>query len=154
MTRAHRTPPLAFRDIDDVATALRKGGGRLSATRRRVLEALFAADAPISAEAIAGSELEPSSVYRALEYLEEIGAVRHVHVGHGAGLYGLTVPHEHEYLVCERCHELTAVESARLDPVRDQIRALFGYEARFGHFPIVGLCARCGPRTSRGSIDV
>jgi Fur family ferric uptake transcriptional regulator len=154
VTRAHRTPPLQFRDIADVADALRKGGGRLSATRRRVLEALFAADAPIPAETIAGSRLEPSSVYRALEYLEEIGVVRHVHIGHGPGLYALTLPHEHEYLVCERCQRLTAVESARLDPVRDEIRERFGYEARFGHFPIVGLCPDCARGTSGGSADV
>jgi Fur family transcriptional regulator, ferric uptake regulator len=158
VTRAHRTPPLEFRDIADVAAALRKGGGRLSATRRRVLEALFAAEGPITAEAIAaagsGARLEPSSVYRALEYLEEIGVVRHVHIGHGPGLYALTVPHEHEYLVCERCHRLTAVESTRLDPIRDEIRAQFGYEARFGHFPIVGLCPDCARGTSPRSADV
>ena len=154
MTRPHRTPPLEFRDIADVAAALRKGGGRLSATRRRVLETLFAADGPITAETIAGASLEPSSVYRALEYLEQIGVVRHVHIGHGPGLYALTLPQEHEYLVCERCHRLRAVESERLDPVRDQIRERFGYEARFDHFPIVGLCPQCAAGTSRSSADV
>ena len=45
----HR-PPLEFRDIDDVARALREAGGRFSAARRRVLEALFAADAPLAAD--------------------------------------------------------------------------------------------------------
>ena len=53
MTRAPHRPPLAYRDIDDVARALREAGGRFSAARRRVLEALFAADAPLPADAVA-----------------------------------------------------------------------------------------------------
>jgi hypothetical protein len=47
MTRAPHRPPLAYRDLDDVARALREAGGRFSAARPRVLEALFAADAPL-----------------------------------------------------------------------------------------------------------
>ena len=30
-----------------------------------------------------------------------------------------------------------------LDPVREQIRERFGYDARFTHFPIIGLCSAC-----------
>ena len=89
MTRAPHRPPLAYRDIDDVARALREAGGRFSAARRGVLEALFAADAPLPADAVAPG-LDRASVYRALEYLEELGVVRHVHLGHGPGLYALT----------------------------------------------------------------
>ncbi len=84
MTRASDTPRLAFRDIDDVAAALRAAGGRFSAVRQRVLQAMFDADGPLPADAVA-PELDQASVYRALEYLEELGAVRHVHAGHGPG---------------------------------------------------------------------
>jgi Fur family transcriptional regulator, ferric uptake regulator len=146
MTRAPDRPPLEFRDIDDVAAALRAAGGRFSASRRRVLEALFAAAAPLPADAVA-PDLDPASVYRALEYLEALGVVRHVHAGHGPGLYALTGDGEREYLACERCHRVTAVERERLDPVRDAIEAEFGYRARFTHFPIVGLCPDCASRT-------
>ena len=142
MTRASDRPPLEFSDIDDVAAALRAAGGRFSASRRRVLEALFAADAPLPADAIA-PDLDRGSVYRGLEYLEELGVVRHVHAGHGPGLYALTGGGEREYLACERCHRITAVPSEQLDPVRDEIEARFGYRARFTHFPIVGVCPDC-----------
>jgi Fur family transcriptional regulator, ferric uptake regulator len=142
MTRAPIRPPLEFRDIDDVARALREAGGRFSAARRRVLEALFAADAPLPAEAVAPG-LDRASVYRALEYLEGLGVVRHVHLGHSPGLYALTGGGEREYLACERCHRVTAVAREDLDPVRDEIEARFGYRARFTHFPIVGLCPDC-----------
>jgi hypothetical protein len=35
-----------------------------------------------------------------------------------------------------------------MDPVRAQIRKRFGYEARFSHFPILGLCADCASEES------
>jgi Fur family transcriptional regulator, ferric uptake regulator len=149
MTHAPHTPPLPVSDVAAAAAALRERGGRLSQPRRQVLEALFVADGPVSAERLAQgldgrtTPFELTSVYRSLEYLEELGLVRHVHLGHGPGLYALTGAHEREYLVCERCDRVTAVEAASLDPIRAQIRDAFGYEARFSHFPIVGLCASC-----------
>jgi Fur family ferric uptake transcriptional regulator len=148
MTQAARGPRLAFGGIEDVAAAVRARGGRFSTSLRLVLEALFAADGPVSAEYIAGGSdgrgpvLDPTSVYRNLERLEQLGVVRHVHLGHGAGRYALATS-ELEYLACERCDAVIGVDAARLDPLRDEIRAAFGFEAHFGHFPIVGLCARC-----------
>jgi Fur family ferric uptake transcriptional regulator len=146
MTHAPNRPPLAYRDIDDVARALREAGGRFSAARRRVLEALFEAESPLPADAVAPG-LDRASVYRALEYLEGLGVVRHVHLGHSPGLYALTGGEEREYLTCERCHRVTALEAEQLDEVRSLIEREFGYRARFSHFPIAGLCADCAAAT-------
>lgn len=149
MTRATHTEPLNFDDIDDVILALRRQGSRLSTPRRLVLEALFAARRPVSAEYIAGGSggeraaLELSSVYRSLERLEELGVVTHMHLGHGPGLYALTGRGRQEHLVCERCGTVTTAEPERLDGVRSLIRREFGYEASFAHFPVVGLCPAC-----------
>jgi Fur family ferric uptake transcriptional regulator len=148
MTVAPRSEPLRFRDLDEVAEAVRRDGGRLTMPRRLVLEALFAADGLVTAEQIAagaqtGAAIEIASVYRNLERLEELGVVRHVHLGHGPGLYGLVGDGEREYLVCEGCGRVTAADPARLDRARAAIRADLGYEARFTHFPIHGLCTGC-----------
>lgn len=154
MTLAPRREPLVFHDLDEVAEEIRERGGRLSSARRVVLAALFEAAGPVSAEYIAdglGGRMirsEVSSVYRNLERLEEIGVVRHVHVGHGPGLYTLEGDTEREYLVCERCNRVDTVEAKQLDRVRTQIRKRFGYEARFSHFPIVGLCSNCASETA------
>lgn len=109
-----------------------------------MLAALFAAATPASAEQIASTAgLDLASTYRNLETLERHGLVRHVHFGHGAGLYVLVGRGEREYLYCERCGEVQALEPARLDPVRDRIRDEFGYATRFTHFAIVGTCPQC-----------
>jgi Fur family ferric uptake transcriptional regulator len=149
VTVAPRRRPLAFNDLDGAARAIRNAGYRLSAARRVVLQALFAAEGPVSAEYVAdglGGRLTRSdltSVYRNLETLEELGVVNHVHMGHGPGLYALAGEGEREYLVCERCNRVRGVDPAELDPVRERIRETFGYEARFSHFPILALCPSC-----------
>jgi Fur family ferric uptake transcriptional regulator len=149
MTVAPRHPPLAVGDLDAAARAVRDAGGRLTAPRRAVLEVLLAADGPVSAEQIAdglGGRLpgiEPVSVYRNLDWLEEIGVVRHVHAGHGAGLYRLAGAGGHEYLVCERCATVTNLDSGQLAGVRAEIERLSGFHAHFDHFPIHGLCPAC-----------
>jgi Fur family ferric uptake transcriptional regulator len=149
MTDAPRRAQRTFGDVDEAIVQLREAGHRASAARRRVLEALFAADGPVSAELVADGlegrfpRMDLASVYRNLDVLEAAGLVRHLHLGHGPGLYEPAGSPEREHLACERCGRVTSTEPARLDRIRTLIRRDFGYEARFDHFPILGLCAEC-----------
>ena len=96
MTVSPDTRPLAPASVTSALGALRAGGLRISAARRLALEALFAADAPASADELAGglggrlpgSDL--ASLYRNLETLAAAGLVEHLHVPHGPGRYVLT----------------------------------------------------------------
>ncbi len=139
-------------DLEEAMEVVRRGGLRLTSSRRLVLEALLTAREPISAEEIADglggrmTQSDIASVYRNLETLGELGLVRHFHAGHGPGRYVLVGFGDREYLACESCGELQSVDPAALDGVRDQVRALSGFEARFSHFPIVGLCPRCAKK--------
>ena len=144
MTVSPDAPPRAFTDLADAIGALRTAGLRISTPRRLVLEALFAALGPVSAADLARElSLDESSVYRNLEVLEQLGVVRHVHLGHSAGLYTLVSEDVVEYLYCERCAKVTTVAPSRLDSVRGHIHDEFGYTARFTHFALVGLCPDC-----------
>ena len=132
--------------------ALRARGLRVSAARRLVIEALFAAPGPVSAEDIAGGldgrlhESDLASAYRNLETLEELGLVRHVHLGHGPGLYAVADRADCEYLVCSHCEAVSTVSPDRLEKVRAAILDATGFEASFTHFPIVGLCSDCAKK--------
>ena len=153
MSRASTGTAVPVTSFDDAAAVVRRSGQRLSAARWILLEVLSSADRPLSAEVIASglggrhpvSDL--ASTYRNLETLEELGLVRHVHLGHGPGLYALSGQGDREYLVCERCNEVRAVRPGALDGVRAEIRRRFGHEARFAHFPLGGLCATCAAAT-------
>jgi Fur family ferric uptake transcriptional regulator len=155
VTRAPERPALAFGSAEDILATLRAAGHRVSAPAARVLDALFSAERPLSADDIAGADpsLERTSVYRNLERLEALGVVSHVHVGHGPGLYALARGGDQEYLCCDRCGRVTTVDPSALDGVREALAADFGHHARYSHFPIHGLCARCAqpppPRPGR-----
>jgi Fur family ferric uptake transcriptional regulator len=151
MTSAPDVPALRFETLEQAVEELRRRGLRLSRPRRLLLEALFAADGPASAEYLArGLSIDVASAYRNLETMERHGLVRHVHLGHGPGLYVLVGRGEQEYLYCERCGAVRAVAAGELDPVRRRVAELFGYAAHFTHFPIVGLCPRCAAREHDG----
>jgi Fur family transcriptional regulator, ferric uptake regulator len=144
MTAPPDSPPQVFATVEDAIQALRDSGLRLSTVRRLVLEALYAADGPVSAAHLSRTlSLDESSVYRNLELLEHRGVVRHLHLGHSPGLYVLASEHEVEYLYCPRCAKVSAVSPDRLDPVREEIQREFGYTPRFTHFAIVGTCRDC-----------
>jgi Fur family ferric uptake transcriptional regulator len=114
-----------------------------------VLDALYAADSPVTADQIASGldgRLPPAddaSVYRTLDLLERLGLVRHVHLGHGPGRYAPAASAERDYFVCESCDMVRAADPRALEPVREAIARAFGWHVRFTHFPIAGLCPRC-----------
>jgi Fur family ferric uptake transcriptional regulator len=115
-----------------------------------VLEALYAAGRPVSARDIArglDGTLPPSddaSVYRALELLRELGLAQELTLGHGPALYATLSGGPRDYLVCERCGTITAVDPRVLEPVRGAIARAFGWQVDFGHVPLAGVCPACG----------
>ncbi len=153
MSRASTGTAVAISSLADAFEVVRRSGQRMSTARRILLEVLAAADRPLSAEVIASGlggrhpSSDLASTYRNLETLEELGLVRHVHLGHGPGLYALSGAGDREYIVCERCNAVRSVQPAAFDGIRDEIRRRFGHEARFAHFPLGGLCAACAAAT-------
>jgi len=144
VTRAPHAPRSSFTDLAGAVAVLRERGLRLSTPRRLILERLFAAAAPLSAEELSSDlALDLAVTYRNLETLEANGLVHHVHLGHGPGLYALVGASDHEYLHCERCGALRRVAPEELDGVRAALRERFGYVARFTHHAIVGSCDAC-----------
>ena len=88
MTLSHHAPALHAPDLAAALDALRNRGLRISASRRQVLETLYADTRPRTAEELA-KDGDLASVYRNLDTLEALGLVRHVHLGHGPGLYSI-----------------------------------------------------------------
>jgi Fur family ferric uptake transcriptional regulator len=142
MTVPHRTEALAAPSLTAAVVALRTRGMRVSGPRRTLLEALYAAPGPLTAEELAG-ELDLASVYRNLDALESVGLVRHVHVGHGPGMYALAARRDRGYAACEGCGRHAALDVSALSAVRAAVEAATGFTSDFSHFPIVGLCPDC-----------
>lgn len=135
--------------VDAAVATVRARGLRISSARRLVLEALFAAGEPVTAERIAAGvdgrmpRSDLGSVYRNLETLERVGVVRHVRAAHGAGLYAIARGEDEGFLTCERCGEIRRANPQAVAVIRGAVRKAFGYDASFASYPIVGVCPRC-----------
>lgn len=135
--------------VDVALATVRARGLRVSAARRLVLEALFAAGEPVTADQIAAGlggrtpRSDLGSVYRNLETLERVGVVRHVRAAQGAGLYTIARGENDGFLTCERCGEMRPANPHAVAVIRGAVRKAFGYDASFASYPIVGVCPRC-----------
>ena len=141
MTVPHLIPAMEASTAPAAFAAVRAHGLRLSSARRLLLQALFAAEAPLSAEELAGDG-DVASVYRNLEVLEGLGLVRHVHLGHGPRLYQ-PAGRPRDFVLCEGCGDVSPLAPAAVDAVRMAVLDAVGYRARFAHFPLAGLCPAC-----------
>jgi Fe2+ or Zn2+ uptake regulation protein len=128
--------------VPALVNTVRAHGLRVSTARRIVLEALSAAERPLTAEEIAAGVHDLGSVYRNLEALEAIGVVHHVHLGHAAGRYELR-GRTAGWASCEHCGRSTPLGAAALRAIRAVVREATGFDAAFSHFPIVGRCPDC-----------
>ena len=147
---------LAPASVQAAATALRARGHRVSAARRLVLEALFAARGePLTAEDIAGGlrgrlpDSDLASVYRNLDTLERAGMVHHFHLGHGPRRYALSEPGAAGYAVCDLCATRIALPGRAVARIALALRAACGFEAELSHFPITGRCRACSDGSAR-----
>ncbi len=131
--------------LADLGARLRSEGKRLGHARRRVLEALEAADGPVTAEDVAVQlpDVHVSSVYRSLNVLGELGLVEHTHLAHGAALYELSSSTPTVHLVCEVCGRDESVPAELFDPVRERLRDEHQFVLFANHFALVGQCTAC-----------
>ena len=129
-------------------TELRARGYRLTPQRQLVLEAVGelghgTPEEIATAVRRTASGVNISTVYRTLELLEELGLVRHTHLGHGAPTYSVAGDDDHVHLVCRDCD---AVEEAATDLVADVVARLAqekGFAVDVGHVALFGRCRQC-----------
>jgi len=137
--------------VEALVGLLRERSGRVTTARRAIVAALVGAGGHVTAEELttvvraAHPDVAPSTVYRCLEALEEIGAVEHVHLGHGPAVYHLAGHAPHQHLVCESCHVVVEVPGILFTALARRVRAEFGFTLQPGHFAVGGLCRTCAP---------
>ena len=134
---------------DPWADLVRERGLRLTEPRRRVL-AVLAKGEHLTPEVLThlvgrdgGSTLPPSTIYRTLQSLEDVGIVTHSHLDHGPATYHLARPHRHLHLVCRGCRSVLEMPTEAADALVAQVLSETGFRADPTHMAIHGHCARC-----------
>lgn len=150
MTR-DASPSIEATGMPAAIAALRARRLRVSGARRIVLAALLTADGPATAEQLASgldgrtTPSDPGSMYRNLDTFVQIGLVRHVQFGTGAGRYVLSARCEGGYATCARCEAFEPLPLATCDALRRELRATCAIGTGSGPLTVVGLCASCEP---------
>jgi Fur family transcriptional regulator, ferric uptake regulator len=136
-----------------VRQRLRDRGLRWTPQRRTLVEVLARTDGHVT-----GAELVercravdpstiPSTVYRTLDVLEELGLVRHGHGADGREEFHVLPDAEHGHLHCSACGETWELRAAEAGSLVRALRAARGFKVDLSHVTIVGRCADCGDGT-------
>ena len=139
----------------DVADRVRRLGKRMTVQRRLVLDALDRAHHHTTAEEIAARirrqhpQIDPSTVYRNLEALEELGYVTHTHFEDRVTRWHRADAERHGHLVCRSCGAEIEVPMSLLEPLARRLRAEHGFAADLAHSAVVGICRECASVNSR-----
>jgi Fur family ferric uptake transcriptional regulator len=141
-------------DLDERALRrLSDDGQRLTEGRRRVLQALVDAGAPVTIPDILGLQpgLAQSSVYRNLAVLERAGLVSRIAMGDDHAHYELAedvTDHHHHHLVCEECGKVSDVTlpdstERALDRALDEAASVEGFALSRHRLDLIGRCRDC-----------
>ena len=139
--------------VEEILSRFTEAGGRRTASRQAIVEAVVGAGSHLTADEIARMvqarfpSVNLSTVYRTLEALEELRVVDHVHLGHGRAVYHLT-DESHQHLFCERCERVEEVPISKLRPLFAMLEEEHGFELDRRHFAIVGRCRSCSTKPS------
>jgi Fur family ferric uptake transcriptional regulator len=133
----------------ELKNALKQRGLRMTPQRQLVLDAVASTRGHLSAEQVyqhvvrSFPDVNISTVYRTLEVLEDLGVVRHTHFHDGVAQYERTDQAPHHHMQCTRCGSEFELDLEVLQPLADDLRRRYGFEADLAHSAIVGLCRAC-----------
>jgi Fur family ferric uptake transcriptional regulator len=133
----------------DAREALRDRGLRWTPQRRLILEVLAETSGHIT-----GAELVercrardtatiPSTVYRTLDVLEDLGVVRHAHGLDGREEFHILPDVDHGHLWCSGCNGTWDVDAAEAADMVAVLAERRGFRVDLSHLSVSGLCRGC-----------
>ena len=134
---------------DGLPRLFRERGLRWTPQRRTVVDVLAS-----SAGHVTGTELIdrcravdartiPSTVYRTLDVLEELGLVRHGHGADGREEFHVAPATDHGHLHCADCGGRWEIGEAQAEGIIRALGDADGFEVDLSHVTVVGRCAEC-----------
>jgi len=151
--------------VSQAETTLRARGGRMTAQRRLILEALDMLGGHPTAEQVyravheCNTAINPSTVYRTLGWLEEAGLVSHRHLDQGprgehCERFDPGSPVEHHHFVCSVCGHVEEFESAQIESAKVDFMRRFGAQVEQASLTFHGICATCRDGNARASARI
>ena len=139
---------------DDLGSVLHARGLRLTPQRERVLHAVrglghataeeVAASLAAADDEPGGAAVNPSTVYRALSLLEDLGLVARTQLDRPAPSFHAVEHADHLHLRCEACGRVEEVPAALATGFAADVLAVGGFTLDTRHLALRGRCAACG----------
>lgn len=131
----------------NLKSTLHQRGMRMTPQRQLVLDAVVELDHATPEQVCKRVQqttptVNITTIYRTLDLLEQLGLVRHAHIGHGAPTYSVR-DHEHVHLVCHQCDSVQEVPCGLLDDLAGTLRGEYGFKLDASHVALSGTCRKC-----------
>jgi Fur family ferric uptake transcriptional regulator len=136
----------------EIYDLIRSSGGRLTVPTRTLVGVLLESDGHLSADALLAEVdrrapgIAPSTIYRLLQRLDDLGVVEHVHSGTGPAFYHLR-ERGHAHLMCNTCGAIIDIPEQLLDDLGRTVRRTYDFTLEPRHAALLGRCARCADPT-------
>lgn len=133
--------------LADAEKICEKAGVRLTATRRAILEMLWQSHQPrkaydlLAALSIKDTSAKPPTVYRALDFLLEMGLVHKVDSLNA--FIACNSQHTHQYLICQNCGTVADIHDEDLNTMVQEKADRHGFRMTSPIIEVKGICAGC-----------
>lgn len=138
---------------------LRQRGYRITPQREMVIQALAQVGDHATAEEIFAQVKDRSSavniatIYRTLDTLAVEGLVCRTNLWNGQAVYVTSQHGPHLHLVCRLCGGIHSVLPDLVQPLAEQLKTQYNFNAELQHLSILGLCAECQAGVSKREED-
>lgn len=136
-------------NLNETLEKIKELGGRMTKTRKAVLEMMFSCNRPLSAsEILSGLKkrkltVNRTTVYRELSYLAKNGFAREVRLIGKPSLFELSHEHRH-HLICVKCDTVKPVVLGKhLDSHEKRIFENEKFKITKHSLEFYGLCEKC-----------
>ena len=135
--------------LAEVPARLRARGLRWTPQRRVLLDVLARVEGHVTgAELVEGCRAvdpstTPSTVYRTLDVLEDLGIVSHSHGPGGRQEFHVGPTEDHAHLVCGSCGRRQELARHEVQPLADEVLLRHRFDIDIEHLTIEGRCADC-----------
>ncbi len=134
----------------EVRDRLHANGLRWTPQRQALVQVLASIDGHVT-----GAELvercraldgttTPSTVYRTLDVLEELGIVRHAHGADGREEFHVLPEADHGHLHCLGCGASWEIGEGEAGTLVSALERERGFRVELSHLSVAGLCRSCG----------
>jgi len=118
---------------------------KFTKNRKKIYDLIHKSEKPLSAEDI-HEKLKPdlnlSTVYRGIEYLQSENLIRSVSFGSVVKYFFSTNSHKH-FLYCQQCHEIIVFNDCAADQLQKTVKENFNFSINDHVFYFIGICEKC-----------